>query len=312
MKVLSPLADAGAHLDFDNEVGLLKKLNPCSNVINMVDSGIETVSVTVVGGGVAPVNLKYHVLSLASGSLEELVVDPALRDQLAWPERLRLWRSAVKGLHQMHLKAVAHRDLKSSNCLLAVAGSRSEVRIADLGRSKDFGLSPAHQPQVYLGGLGDFRYAPPECLWLQAGSAATDFRAADLYGLGSLLTELTTGHPMTALAMTSWSDAQRLGIADYRAGLRRDLATLRPQFRAAIEGLADEFPPAIRHSGVSLLSQLCDPVPEARPPRRAPGRRYLPDSGLLWLLNQADILTRQVAVAPRRHRYRTLTAGRSA
>jgi serine/threonine protein kinase len=312
MKILPPSADAGAHLDFDNEGTLLKKLNRCSSVVNLIDTGVESVMMTVAGGPAVPVPFRYHVLGLASGSLEELTTDPSVLAQLSWPERISLWRSAIKGVHQMHLKCVAHRDLKSSNCLIVVGGSRSEVRIADLGRSKDLASSPVHHEQVYLGGLGDFRYAPPEYLWLQGGSTAADFRNADLYGLGSLFTELTTGHPMTALAMTSWIDAQQLGIADFKAGIRRDLATLRPQFRAAIAGLADNLPSAIRHSGVNLLTQLCDPVPQARPPQRAPGRRYLPDDGLLWLLNRADILKRQLATAPRRRRYSTLTAGRSA
>lgn len=312
MKVLPPNGDARAILDFDNEGALLRKLNKSSAVINMVDSGSDTVMVTLLGGGSAPVDVKYHVLTLASASLEELIVTPGTLAQLAWPERVRLWRGAIKGVHQMHLKSVAHRDLKSGNCLLMVGGSNSEVRIADLGRSKDLTVSARFDPQVYVEGLGDFRYAPPECLWWQSGSTIADFRNADLYGLGSLLTELATGHPMTALAMTSWLDARRQGLADLQAGIRRDLATLRPQFRAAIEGFADELPPTIRHSGVRLITQLCDPVPHGRPPLRGLGRRNLPENGLLWLLKQADILSRRLVVAPRRVSYKGSMAGRSA
>jgi serine/threonine protein kinase len=175
MKVLSPASDAAAHFDFDNEGALLKKLNPCSSVINLVDSGFESVPVTLASGSAVPLPVKYHVLSLASGSLNELIQSPDMLTKLAWLERVSLWRGAVKGVHQMHLKSVAHRDLKSSNCLLMVVGAKSDVRLADLGRSKDFSQMPEHPANAYLGGRGDARFAPPEYLLLQGGSTEADF-----------------------------------------------------------------------------------------------------------------------------------------
>jgi serine/threonine protein kinase len=312
MKVLPPGATITSQIEFENEGVLLRKLNACASVINLVDTGSENIPMTVEGGCV-PLPVNFHVLALASGSLEELIVAPGTLDKFAWSERVSLWRGAVKGVHQMHLKSVAHRDLKSSNCLLMVVGTRSEVRLADLGRSKDSTQPVMHHPQAYLSGLGDFRYAPPEYLWYQGGATMSDFKNADLYGLGSLLAELATGHPMTALAMTSWSDARTDGLADLRAGVTRDLATLRPQFRVAIDGVADEVPLAIRPSVANLLTQLCDPVPHARQPQSALGRRrYTPDNGLLWLLRRADIVRRQLDVAPRRRRYTSPTTGRTA
>ena len=315
MKVLSPSKafDAEALLDFDNEGILLARLNRCSSVINLVDSGSETISVTLAESSISvPLPLKYHVLSLASGSLDELLSSPETRDKLAWSDRIGLWRGAVKGVHQMHLKSVAHRDLKSSNCLLVVVGGRSDVRLADLGRSKDYTRAPHLPNEIYLSGRGDLRHAPPEFLLLQGGSAREDFRNADLYGLGSLLTELATGQPMTALAMASWSDARKLGLEDFHAGRIRDLATLRPQFRSAIELVSETFPPPIRRTATDLLSQLCDPDPSQRRPQRSPGRRYHPDDGLEWLLRRADILGRQLTVAPKRHKMMSRSDERSA
>ncbi|HEY3737690.1 MAG TPA: serine/threonine-protein kinase [Jatrophihabitans sp.] len=313
MKVLSPGkgSDASAHVDFDNESALLKKLNPCSSVINLVDSGSDDVMVTL-GGVDVPLQLKYHVLVLASGSLDELLRTPELVEQLAWPERLRLWRGAIKGVHQMHLKSIAHRDLKTSNCLLMVVSNRTEVRLTDLGRSKDYSTPASLPPEFYLGGRGDLRFAPPEYLLLQGSPSEVDFKNADLYGLGSLLAELATGHPMSALALTSWQDVRQDGIADLRAGVRRDLATLRPHYQAAIEGIADDLPSAIRYDTKRLLLQLCDPVPHARQPKKGTGHRHVPDDGLLWLLRRADILQRQLSVAPRRIRYKNQTIERSA
>ena len=212
MKVLPPSGHAGSYLDFDIEGILLKKSIKCSSVINLIETGVDSVTVTLPGGAVVPLDVKYHVLSLASASLEELITDPGTLIKLAWPERISLWRGAIKGVHQMHLKATAHRDLKSSNCLLMVGGSKVELRVADLGRSKDFTQAPMNSADTYFGGLGDFRYAPPEYLWMQGGAKADDFRNADLYGLGSLLVELSTGHPMTALSSDLMDRQGTLGL----------------------------------------------------------------------------------------------------
>lgn len=311
MKVLPPMGNPADEMDFDNEGVLLKKLNKCSEVVNVVESGRVNLTMSQPGGMPVPIPVKFHVLSLASGSLHDLVADPARLTQLAWPERIRLWRGAVKGVHQMHLKSVAHRDLKTGNCLLVVSGRRSEVRLADLGRARDLRQAAAHHVQEYLAGRGDLRHAPPEHLWLQGGAQAVDFRNADLYGLGSLLVELTTGHPITALAMGSWQDAVRLGQADLLAGVGRDLSVLRPQYRAAIEAAAEQMPPAIRREGIAVLTQLCDPIPNARPPTRI-GRRYPIENGLLWLLARADIMYRRLVVADRRISYRNQAKNRSA
>ena len=252
VKLLMPISDAHASTEFDAEGELLRKLTKCKGVITLVDSGIADIPMSL-GGAAVPLPIRYHVLSLASGSLDELTQDPVRLAGLAWADRISLWRGAVKGIHQMHLKEVVHRDIKAENCLLMVSGSRTEVRIADLGRSRDLSVAPRLLSQDYLCGRGDRRFAPPEFLWFQGGQNGLDFRAADLYGLGSLLAELATGHPMTALAVGSWEDALREGRKDYLSGTSRDLAVLRPQFRRAIDEVTDQMPRSIRHDLSSTL-----------------------------------------------------------
>ncbi len=298
IKILIPAGNAESVSEFDREGLLLQKLIKCSGVINWVDSGVADIEFNLNGMPV-PIGFKYHVMALASGVLEELVVDPAKRRDLPWGERISHWRGAVKGVHQMHLNKIAHRDLKSSNCLLVVQKGESEVRLADLGRSKDFALGPSLPFHQYLLGRGDMRHAPPEFLWFQGGSTEADFRNADLYGLGSLLAELASGHPITALAIGSWQDAKLQGRQDFINGRQRNLGILRPQFRRAIEDLSNEFPRAIRHEMVELLGQVCDPVPAMRQPKQKPGNQFKPDNGLAWLLRRADILSRRLSVSSR-------------
>lgn len=296
VKLLMPSPDPHAATEFDDEGVLLRKLNKCDGVVTLVDSGTADILMTTNNGLVVPLPFKYLVLSLASGALNELTRDPARLAELAWTDRLALWRGAVKSIHQMHLKEVAHRDIKTDNCLLMVSGNRVEIRIADLGRSKDLSRVPSLPPEEYLRGRGDFRFAPPEFLWFQGGEGASDFRAADVYGLGSLLVELVTGHPMTALAFGSWQAAATVGQSDFLAGTRRDLASLRPQFRRAVNEVADETPQTIRHETKVLIRQLCDPVPIARFPKQRVRKRYVTDPGLNWLIRRADILAMRLSV----------------
>jgi serine/threonine protein kinase len=304
VKLLMPSNDPQAAAEFNAERDLLRKLARCQGVVTLVDSGIADVPVSINGLEV-PLPFKYHVLSLASGSLDELTSDPGRLAALAWVDRMSLWRGAIKGIHQMHLNAVAHRDIKTDNCLLMVNGKRTEVRIADLGRSKDFSISPTLLPQDYLHGRGDRRFAAPEFLWFQGGQNGSDFRAADLYGLGSLLAELATGHPMTALAIGSWETAVHQGQRDFLSGIRRDLTVLRPQFRRAIDEVADQMPRTIRIDGAAILTQLCDPVPIARFPLRRTANKRVIEPGLDWLLRKADILVKRLSIEEKNQRRAT-------
>ncbi|WP_102144713.1 protein kinase domain-containing protein [Mycobacterium hubeiense] len=297
LKVLEPSSDAQAAAEFDSEGVLLKKLLNRSGVINWIESSTAMLPVSLPSGAAAHLPVKYHVMALASGALDEVLDDPARRAAIPWEERISHWRGAVLGVHQMHLSKVAHRDLKSGNCLLMVNKGNTELRLTDLGRAKDFSLPPTLSADVYASGRGDVRFAPPEYLWLQGGLAETDFRMADLYGLGSLLVELATGQPMTGLAIGSWGDIQKMrmqGVQDRQKGVKRDIATLRPKFYRAIEHVAVEFPPAIRDEGVRLLRQLCDPEPSRRTYKSMGRIPKDPDAGCLWLLDRADIMLKRL------------------
>lgn len=287
LKVLSPLSRSGEAREFEREGDLLKILERSSNVVNLIDSRQASVSLQHNGLSV-PISLRYHVLELSSGSLDELVQKLS---ELSWPERLSLWRAAIRGVHQMHLKSIVHRDLKSANCLIFVHRNKAtDCKVADLGRSRNLSDPPAADPREYLAGRGDLRFAPPECILLQAQESSVGHRAADLYGLGSLFFELATGQGITSYA---------LGIdpSDIRQAMHRlqqrsvmDVEALRPGYMEALDLLANVVPVAIRDRAVSLVSQLSDPVPSNRFPKTGPGRRGPRTAGLEWLIRQADIL----------------------
>jgi serine/threonine protein kinase len=300
VKVLLPSSDPGAVVDFENEAILLRKLNGCDGVITYVDGGHE--SIEMIANGVSvPMPIRFHVLAVASGSVDELILDPVARSELDWTERIRIFRGAVKSVHQMHLAGVAHRDLKSSNCLLMVNGSTTKLRLGDLGRSKDLRSPPTMLNGDYIQGRGDLRFAAPEFLWLQGGDSAGDFMAADYYGLGSILVELATGQPLTGLALGNVGAELQQAKVDLQHGQTRDLATLNLQYRRVIAEVMDSMPKSIQHDGQVLLASLCDPLPAERL-ARSPYHRDRHLEPLEWLLRRADIMIRRLEIDAREER----------
>jgi tetratricopeptide (TPR) repeat protein len=88
-------------------------------------------------------------------------------------------------LEHAHTNQIVHRDLKPDNVLLSGTGTSSNVKLADLGLAL-----PAYGARISRAGVivGTAAYMAPE----QALGQTVDGRA-DLYALGVLLYELTTG-----------------------------------------------------------------------------------------------------------------------
>lgn len=292
VKILHPhrLQSSQSIIEFDNEGDLLRKLARCSGVVDIVESG----TVGLLQAAAPSIPCRFHILNRADASLDKLLVDPLIRAQIPWRERLAHWRAIVKCVHQMHLADVVHRDLKSANCLISdVSGGDTVIWLTDLGRSRDLSEPAFHSQHQYLSGLGDPGFAPPEHLLHQGASDDLSLKTADIYGLGSLLVELATGQSMSALAMGAMP-VPSLQALQASFHFSQDLATLRPAYRNALNLVADEIPKPIRNEARALLGQLCDPTPFERLPRRAPGLRRQPSDGLNWLLRRTDIMIHQL------------------
>src|SRR5687768_1574310 len=131
-----------------------------------------------------------HDVGEASGFpflVMELVSGPRLSD--VRPNDLtRVVAIAVQICHALehaHANSIVHRDLKPDNVLLSGNSDSSNVKLADLGLAL-----PAYDARISRAGVivGTAAYMAPE----QALGQTIDGRA-DLYALGVLLYELTTG-----------------------------------------------------------------------------------------------------------------------
>jgi serine/threonine protein kinase len=177
LKVLKHGTTGAGVIEFETEGRLLSGLTRCSNVVNLLGPAMEKDAIQVRPVAAANVLVElpvsYIVLELADACLADLLAD---RHLLAWEERLLLLRHVVKGVHQMHLQGIVHRDLKSENALVfAVPREGFTAKVADLGRSRDLNQPVRFVAQDYLIGRGDWRFAPPEFLWWLGADDPTSF-----------------------------------------------------------------------------------------------------------------------------------------
>ncbi|HRV96921.1 MAG TPA: serine/threonine-protein kinase, partial [Anaerolineae bacterium] len=112
--------------------------------------------------------------------LRQLKADQEL---LAKDQVIRIIKDVAAALDYAHEQGVIHRDVKPSNIMI---NRRGQSILTDFGLV----MLPAHASQATLGNtFGTPHYVAPE----QAISSAAAVPASDVYSLGVILFELTTG-----------------------------------------------------------------------------------------------------------------------
>ncbi|MEZ5364541.1 MAG: protein kinase [Bryobacterales bacterium] len=101
-------------------------------------------------------------------------------------EALEIARQAADGLRAAHAKGIVHRDIKSSNLMLARGGSgRPQVKLLDFGLAQLAGRSKLTRADSVMGTVA---YMSPE----QTQGEAVDLRT-DVWSLGVVLYEMIAG-----------------------------------------------------------------------------------------------------------------------
>ncbi len=165
---------------------------------------------------------------------------------LAVADVVRVASDLAEVLARVHGRGVVHRDVSPGNIVLSARGGRAYLVDFDLGSTFGAELPAfAHHGEI----AGTLAYMAPEQTGRTGQSA--DHRA-DLYGLGAVLYELTTGRP-------PFAEVEALGL------LHAALAT-RP------------VPPADRNPAVpALLSRIIMRLLE-----KDPARRYQSAAGVAY------------------------------
>jgi eukaryotic-like serine/threonine-protein kinase len=125
--------------------------------------------------------------------------------------RLRLFRQVLSAVQHAHQKAVVHRDLKPSNVLVTEGDGEPVAKVIDFGIAKIIASGEDASGRTSHGGLlGTLEYMSPE---QATGSHDSVDTRSDIYSLGVLLYELTTGTlpmPVEMLRAASPAELERL------------------------------------------------------------------------------------------------------
>lgn len=192
LKILGPGLPDDQRLRFANEGALLRELGGQHGLIGCL--------------GVVAVPPCLVLELMPGGNLRDRID----QSRLSKAEVVRLGVATAGALQWLHHHGVIHRDLKSSNILLAADGSS---RVADLSVAAR-GNPPRGLPEGWVEeSVGTLGYAAPELL----RDAATATPLVDIYGLGAVLYESLTGR--LPLMMVGDEDENQLR-ARIRAGAR--------------------------------------------------------------------------------------------
>ncbi len=148
---------------FLNEINNLKLLNN-QFVVKFLDEGTE---------GIFP----YLVMEYITGeNLESVINSVGHGSALPFNFVLKIFKQLCSALRVMHLLGIVHRDLKPQNLIISLTG---DLKLVDLGISKNFSADAQTMAQTSLGGVGTFEYMAPE----QFTGLNCNFRC-DIYSTG--------------------------------------------------------------------------------------------------------------------------------
>lgn len=141
-------------------------------------------------GGTTSDGRPYFAMEWIEG---QSLVPFAKQSEASLKERLRLFRQVCEAVHNAHQKGIIHRDLKSSNVMVASNGEEPAAKVIDFGIARAVENPLVAQTQLTRAEeiLGTPAAMSPEQA-AGAGGSELDART-DVYGLGVLLYELLSG-----------------------------------------------------------------------------------------------------------------------
>ena len=208
--------------------------------------------------GVTPDGTPWFAMQYVEGEPLDTFVS---RHGLSIESTLRLFLELCHAVGYAHTKGIVHRDLKPANVLVCDHGTSSETERSHtwLGylRVLDFGLARWQGPEQSLATrltepgrvMGTLAYMSPE----QARSHDVDQRS-DVYALGAILYELTTGRKPIDL-QGCWVGEAMERITMQEPARPRSLSTSIDSDLQTIILKAIEKAPARRYQSVEELSE---------------------------------------------------------
>ncbi|PWA96567.1 mitogen activated protein kinase kinase kinase-related protein [Artemisia annua] len=181
--------------DFCNEISILSRLRH-PNVILFL------------GACTRPPRLSMVTEYMEMGSLYYLIHLSGQKKKLTWRRRLKMLRDICRGLMCIHRMKIAHRDIKSANCLV---NRHWTVKICDFGLSRMMTESPMKDTSS----AGTPEWMAPELIRNEPFT-----EKCDIFSLGVIMWELCTlsrpweGLPPDRVVYSVANEGSRLDIPE--------------------------------------------------------------------------------------------------
>ncbi|MCL1859762.1 MAG: protein kinase [Oscillospiraceae bacterium] len=154
---------------FINESKAVARLSH-PNIVHIYDVSVEDKE-----------NSQYIVMELIDGiTLKDYIVR---KGRLTWREAISYAKQILNALNHAHSRGIIHRDIKPQNAMLLRNGT---LKITDFGIAKMQDSEPLTMTDK---AIGTVHYISPE----QASGEGTVTNISDIYSVGVLLYEMTTG-----------------------------------------------------------------------------------------------------------------------
>ncbi len=244
---------SGSYRDdsFEREIELLEELKGQNDIIQLVaprDSFTEIFRNDF--GLEMPIPFSYYALELASTDVGTVVANAGWDAE----ELLVAFRAMCRAVQRLHVRAIAHRDLKPPNFLVM---SDKTIRLSDLGTARRLTAS-APLLAAYPGPPGDVSYAGPEMLALLHDESPTIAFDADFFALGAILFEMFSG---TVLGPRIYDSQFVMELAQAMVHVKR--GQRRHIFEGLITTIADARRiPSVTTFGAPVPSCLREPINE--------------------------------------------------
>jgi len=169
IKKLTIRGNAAIRERFVREAKILLDLHN-SNIVHLYDYFVES-------------SYHYIVLEYVDGMSLDKFLKP--RKKLSNQMTMLIFRDVCMALAYAHENGIVHRDIKPGNILMS---RRGEIKLADFGIASADEFSETELTQAGVT-LGTPSYMPPE----QFSDSKSVDKRADIYAMGIMLYELTTG-----------------------------------------------------------------------------------------------------------------------
>ncbi|KAI7724461.1 hypothetical protein M8C21_005682 [Ambrosia artemisiifolia] len=204
--------------DFCNEISILSRLRH-PNVILFL------------GACTRPPRLSMVTEYMEMGSLYYLIHLSGQKKKISWRRRLKMLRDICRGLMCIHRMKIAHRDIKSANCLV---NKHWTVKICDFGLSRMMTESPMKETSS----AGTPEWMAPELIRNEPFT-----EKCDIFSLGVIMWELCTlsrpweGLPPERVVYSVANEGSRLDIPEGPLGRLIADCWAEPQDRPSCEDI---------------------------------------------------------------------------